>query len=101
MGFLLTGIGRSSASEKESLAHSAIVNIIGDQASQRTVGLRKASQKERRLSFYTDFRSAKISQKNEELSFSCLFYNEAKQIQLRVQTEEMVVSDEESDKTYC
>ena len=50
-----------------------IANLTESQVSQRTVVLRKASQKERHLRFYTDNRSAKISQKDEKLRFSWLF----------------------------
>jgi hypothetical protein len=77
-----------------------IANVAGDQANQRTIVLRKVSQKERYLRFYTDFRSSKVSQKDEKLSFSWLFYDPLKQIQLRVQTQGMVVPDEESDDIW-
>ncbi|MGH1435524.1 MAG: hypothetical protein ACRBG0_13825, partial [Lewinella sp.] len=73
-----------------------IANLTGSQVSQRTVVLRKVSQKERHLRFYTDNRSAKINQKDEKLRFSWLFYNTINQIQLRVQSEGVVVSVEES-----
>jgi pyridoxamine 5'-phosphate oxidase len=77
-----------------------IANIIGGQASQRTVVLRRVDKKGRCLRFYADLRSAKISQKDEKISFSWLFYNAVKQIQLRVHTEGSVVSVEESDKIW-
>jgi hypothetical protein len=79
---------------------AVIANINADQVSQRTVVLRRASKQERYLRFYTDARSAKISQKKEALSFSWLFYNATKQIQLRVQTQGRVVVVEESDKIW-
>ncbi len=77
-----------------------IANLTGSQVSQRTVVLRKVSQKERHLRFYTDNRSAKINQKDEKLRFSWLFYNTINQIQLRVQSEGVVVSAEESDEIW-
>lgn len=77
-----------------------IANLTGGLVSQRTVVLRKASLKERRFRFYTDIRSAKIRQKDENLSFSWLFYSTFNQIQLRVQSEGMVVSADESDRIW-
>lgn len=77
-----------------------IANVAGNQANQRTIVLRRASQKERYLRFYTDLRSAKISQNDEKLSFSWLFYNAAKQIQLQVKTNGKVVAAEESDEIW-
>ncbi|WP_020534121.1 hypothetical protein [Lewinella cohaerens] len=77
-----------------------IANLTGSQVSQRTVVLRKVSQKERHLRFYTDLRSAKISQKDERLRFSWLFYNTVSQIQLRIQSEGVVVSVEEADRIW-
>lgn len=77
-----------------------IANLTGSQVSQRTVVLRKVSQKERHLRFYTDNRTAKVRQKDENLSFSWLFYSTFNQIQLRVQSEGMVVSTEESDRIW-
>lgn len=98
--FLWLQLEEAPHGEKNPWRTPVLANVAGDQASQRTIVLRRAGQKERRLRFYTDLRSAKVSQKDEKLSFSWLFYDPIKKIQLRVQTQGMVVPDEEPDDIW-
>lgn len=73
---------------------AVVANLVGQRVLQRTVVLRKAVANRRLLRFYTDIRSAKIQPLPENASFSWLFYNPRKQIQVRLQSQASIVTGE-------
>ncbi|MFN7115630.1 MAG: pyridoxamine 5'-phosphate oxidase family protein [Saprospiraceae bacterium] len=56
-----------------------------DQAHLRIAVLRKVDVAHRRLIFYTDFRSAKVTHLQQHPHLTCLFYHPKKQIQIRTE----------------
>lgn len=79
---------------------AVIANLVGQRVLQRTVVLRKANASSRLLRFYTDLRSAKIQPLLKNNVFSWLFYDQRKQIQIRLQSEATLLEGAEADEIW-
>lgn len=79
-------LAKAPNQKRHSWRTAVVANLVGQRVLQRTVVLRKAILNKRLLRFYTDIRSTKIQPLPENDSFSWLFYDARKQIQLRLQT---------------
>ena len=80
---------------------AVIANLVGQRVLQRTVVLRVARASSRLLRLYTDTRSTKIQPLPENDSFSWLFYDNRKQIQLRVQTRAHLITGTEAAEIWA
>ncbi len=79
---------------------AVVANLVGQRVLQRTVVLRKAIASKRLLRFYTDIRSTKIQPLPNNGSFSWLFYDPRRQIQLRLQTKATLIQGDEAQEVW-
>lgn len=79
---------------------AVVANLVGQRVLQRTVVLRKAIASKRILRFYTDIRSTKIQPLPNNGSFSWLFYDPRRQIQLRLQTEASLIQGDDAAEIW-
>ena len=70
---------------KASFRTPVLATVDGGAPRLRTVVLRRVAVAERLLLFYTDRRSAKVSELRENPQAGCLFYDEGRKLQVRVQ----------------
>ncbi len=73
---------RAAVDKKSPMRLGTVGTINNNEANLRTVVLRKV--KEKQLIFYTDYRSPKVKELQQNTNISWLFYHPKKQIQLRL-----------------
>jgi len=76
-----------------------LATINDGKPKQRTVVLRKIAA-DLKFTFYTDFRSPKITQLQTNQNVSMLFYHSKKQIQLKIEGKATIIDDKEEINKY-
>jgi pyridoxamine 5'-phosphate oxidase len=80
---------------KDAFHNATVANINKQGINMRTVVLRKVDTTQKALTFHTDIRSGKWKELNEDNNISCLFYDAAGGVQIRLAGKVTLHNDDE------